>query len=65
MVYWDNGNLPVAVYEGGMIGVSLGTDADGYDIYFVNEPVLLETGEIQWYCFGQNLEESLLPEVCR
>ena len=48
-----------------MIGVSLGMDAQGYDIYFVNEPVLLDTGEIQWYCFGQNLVETALPEACR
>ena len=64
VVYTERDELAVAVYEGGVIGVSLGNNAEG-DIYLVNEPLVNESGELEWVCYGQNLAESALPRECQ
>lgn len=60
----EYGGMPVAVYEGGVIGVTMG-EADGETAYFVNEPSLSDTGEVRWYCYGQNIANEQLPAQCQ
>jgi len=60
----EYGGMPVAVYNGGVIGVTLG-EANGEEAYIVNEPGLSEDGEVEWYCYGQNVANERLPEPCR
>lgn len=57
-------NYSIDVYEGGVIGVEMGTDAAGEPEYLVLEPVF-EEGEVTWVCYGQNTNERHLPEPCR
>ncbi len=64
-VMTSHGSLPMAVYEGGVIGVTLGTDAGGVEAYFVNEPAVNENGGVDWYCYGQDVDSSAMPEMCR
>lgn len=53
----------VDVYENGLIGVEVGTDASGELQYIVLEPEVVE-GEISWVCYGQNVKPKLLPPEC-
>ena len=64
VVYSDNGGMPVAVYDGGVIAVNYGGDGDG-EPYLVLSPDVDEAGVISWYCAGQNIDQDLLPESCR
>lgn len=64
LTYSQYGGMPIAVYDGGIIGVSIG-DKDAETAYFVNAPGLNEAGEVEWYCYGQNMPDDLLPEGCK
>lgn len=58
------GNYSIDVYESGLIGVEVGTDKSGESEYIVLEPSV-DQGNISWTCYGQNVEEKLLPADCR
>lgn len=53
----------IDIYENGLIGIEVGTDAVGELQYIVLEPEVVE-GEISWTCYGQNVEAKLLPSAC-
>ncbi|KAA1173901.1 M48 family metalloprotease [Marinobacter salinexigens] len=57
-------NFSIDLYDGGMIGVEMGVDADGEPEYIVLEPTYSE-GDITWSCYGQNVESKLLPGDCQ
>lgn len=64
VVYTERDELPVAVYEGGVIAITLGSNDDG-EVYLINEPLASEAGELEWYCYGQNIDPSALPQQCQ
>lgn len=53
----------INIYENGLIGVEVGTDASGESQYIILEPEVVE-GEISWACYGQNVKAKLLPPEC-
>lgn len=59
-----SGKYEIGIYEGGLVGVNLGTDTYGDGRYVVFEPAV-DNGELSWICYGQNLKEKLLPAACR
>jgi len=58
------GKYEIDIYENGLIGVSVGTDAAGETKYLVLEPAV-ENQQITWSCYGSNLPEQHLPTDCR
>jgi len=62
-IYSQEGNIPIAVYTDGVVAASIGS-RDGADAYFVNEPYIDDTGEVRWFCYGQNMPGDVLPEGC-
>ena len=54
----------IELYDEGLIGVEVGTNADGESQYIVLEPTI-EEGEILWECYGQDLPTKLLPPDCK
>lgn len=61
-LFSEQGGMPIAIYNGGVIGVTLDENKGAY---FVLEPQLGEEGGVQWICYGQNVPNDSLPEVCR
>ncbi len=62
----SSGNMAVGLYQDGILAAHIGADANG-DIYFVNEPLLVQDGQsrrMDWYCYGENIPSELLPEQC-
>ncbi len=64
-LYSDHGGMPINLYAEGAVVVFFGARESG-DLYFVNEPQVLEgaAGGLNWYCYGQNLPLEILPEEC-
>ena len=62
----DNAELgfSIDVYDDGIIGVEMGTDGYGEPEYLVLEPEWAD-GELFWSCYGQNVEDALLPPSCK
>ncbi|MEM7080393.1 MAG: pilin [Pseudomonadota bacterium] len=58
----QNGGIPLAVYQGGVIGA--GIDAE-QNAYLVIEPAVSDEGTLNWFCYGQNLPAEILPEQCQ
>nr|WP_282562679.1 pilin [Marinobacter panjinensis] len=54
----------IDIYENGLIGVEVGTDASGESQYIILEPEVVE-GDISWVCFGQNVKAKLLAPECK
>ncbi len=57
----STGQLPYAVYTGGMIGVNVGINGEAY---LVIEPVAAND-QLSWYCYGQEVPTNLLPDACQ
>jgi len=58
------GRYEIGIYEGGVVGVNVGNNANGESQYVVLEPAV-ESGELSWICYGKNLKENLLPSACQ
>jgi Zn-dependent protease with chaperone function/competence protein ComGC len=58
------GNYSISIYENGLIGISVGTDASGDTRYVVLEPVV-EDEQLNWICYGENIPNQVLPPDCR
>lgn len=59
-----NGLYEIDIYEEGIIGIEVWTEGEG-EQYIVLEPVFGEDGaEDYWVCYGQDINEALLPEEC-
>lgn len=54
----------IDIYDDGMIGVETGVSEDGESRYIVLEPEV-ESEQISWTCYGQNVTANLLPERCQ
>ena len=63
VLYSEFGELPFAVYDGGVIAVGVG-QAAANDAYFVMGPSVDDAGEVHWYCYGQDVADSVLPDAC-
>ena len=61
-VVLSNTGLPLAVYDGGVIGATV-DEADS--AFLVIEPLIEANNEIKWICYGQNIPSTNLPEHCR
>lgn len=55
----------IDLYEGGMIGAWMGSDADGEGQYLVMEPRVDDQGLVSWICYGQNVDTTALPADCQ
>jgi Zn-dependent protease with chaperone function len=55
----SGGAYTLAVYEGGLVGVTLGEEE-----YLVLEPSA-DSGQIEWLCYGDGARPAMLPSACR
>lgn len=53
----------IAVHPGGIVGIDTGRERGGWTSYVVLEPAL-EGETFDWLCYGQDLDEKYLPEIC-
>lgn len=58
------GRYEIGVYEDGVVGVNVGNDTNG-EVRHVILEATVEDGELSWVCYGQNLNENLLPAACQ
>jgi Tfp pilus assembly major pilin PilA len=58
------GRYEIGVYEDSVVGVNVGNDTNGEVRYVILEATV-EDGELSWICYGQNLNENLLPAACQ
>jgi Zn-dependent protease with chaperone function/Tfp pilus assembly major pilin PilA len=58
------GRYEIGIYEDGVVGINVGNNTNGEIRYVVFEPTV-EDGELSWICYGQNMNENLLPAVCQ
>lgn len=55
----------IDLYDGGMIGVWMGSDINNEGKYLVMEPQVNEEGQVNWLCYGENVDAALLPVNCQ
>ena len=62
----DTGRYEIDIYDEGIIGIEVWTDDGEGEQYIVIEPVEDEdSGEIIWLCYGQDIDEAILPVDCQ
>jgi len=55
----------IAVYDEGIIGIEVWLEGEGGQ-YIVIEPITNEQGvEDSWLCYGQDIDNDLLPIGCQ
>lgn len=60
----EHGGMPIELYGDGLLLVTYGEDEAG-GMHLINEPARDKDGRIAWYCYGQNLPLSSLPDFCQ
>ena len=58
------GRYEIGLYEGGVVGVKVGSNSNNAAQYIVLEPAVNE-GKVSWACYGQQIDEKLLPATCQ
>jgi len=60
-----SGRYEIDIYDEGIIGIEVWTDGEG-EQYVVIEPMVdEENGDIVWVCYGQDIDEAILPLECQ
>ena len=59
-----DGQFTIRVYENGIVAAEVGMDPTGEARFLVFEPQI-EAGQLQWRCYGKNIESEYLPADCQ
>ena len=61
----SSGRYEIDIYDEGIIGIEVWTNGEG-EQYLVIEPMVdEENGDIVWVCYGQDIDEEILPLECQ
>jgi len=58
-----HGNMPIRVYEDGILLVGFGDSPDG-GVFLINQPVVDSQNQLEWFCLSQFIDPDLLPSQC-
>ncbi len=60
----DVDNYQISIYDNGIVAAKVGVTNVGEEKYIILEPEVVD-GKLNWSCYGEKVDSTLLPSDCR